>query len=364
MLRKPIDNANVDFIFGGGSSNSNMAEKLMACNMDPGALRPWVGENGRSYVTLNQGGKPTAVLTNAAATLTKEAWLHLDTAILRAARSRLRVVADLRAAGLTYGVPNGMGTTVLEYQKMSDINDATISMDGLRLGADDRPTFESAFLPLPIIHKDFQFSLRQIQTSRATGAPLDTTMGEMAGRKVAEACEKLTLGRLDTYAYGGGTIYGMTNFASKLSVTITDPTASGWTPLTHLEEVLEMKQTAQDAKHYGPFVLYYSSAWDRYLDADFSSQYPNKTLRERIKQIDGISDVKTLDFLDSDSSTYNVVMLEMDTTTVRLIIGMEVMTLEWDTIGGLLKNFKVMCIIIPQFRADIDGNTGIVHGST
>lgn len=354
----------IDFILGGQSSNADIGERLMACNMDPGALRPWLGADGHSYVTLNQGGKPAAVRTNTQATLTKEAWLHLDTQIMQAAKSRLRVVTDLRGAGLTYGVPNGMGTTVLEYQKTGDINDAIISMDGLRLGQDDRPVYESAYLPLPIIHKDFQFTLRQIQTSRQSGSPLDVSMGTMAARKVSEMIEKLTLGRQSTYAYGGGTIYGMTNFTSRLTATITPPTDSGWTPATHLSEVLAMKQTAQDAKHYGPFVLYYSSAWDKYLDGDFNTSYPNVTLRERIKKIDNISDVRTLDYLDSSDSTYNMVLLEMDTMTIRLVIGMDIMTLQWDTHGGMLKNFKIMAIIIPQLRADINGNTGIVHGAT
>ena len=353
----------IDFVYNGASSNTALADRLMAHNMDAGALRPWLGEDGRSYVTINQGGKPVTVRSNAQATLTKEAWLHLDTAILRVARNRLRAVADLRGAGLTYTVPNGMGTTVLEYQKINDVGSATISMDGLRMGPDDRPVFESAYLPLPIIHSDFQFSLRQIMTSRNTGAPLDTTMGEMAGRRVAETCEKLALGRESTYAYGGGTIYGMCNFPTRISGSFTAPTTSGWTAATHLTEILAAKQQLQDAKHYGPYVIYYSSAWDKYLDDDFNSNYPNKTLRQRISEIDGITAVRTLDYLDTSTSTYNIVMLEMDSGTIRMVIGMDVTTLEWDDMGGLRKNYKVMCIIIPQLRADYDSNTGILHGT-
>lgn len=353
----------IDFVFNGQSSNASVADRLQRANMDAGALRPWIGEDGNSYVTLNRGGKPTAIRTNAQATLTKEAWLQLDTAILRVARNRLRIVADLRAAGLTFNVANGMGTTVLEYQKMNDVGSAIISMDGLRVGQDDRPIFESAYLPLPIIHSDFQFSLRQIATSRQSGAPLDTTMGEMAGRRVAEMCERLTLGRLDSYGYGGGTIYGMVNFPSKLTATFTAPTTTGWTPATHLDEVLGAKQALQNVKHYGPYAMYYSAAWDRYLDGDFNTSYPNKTLRQRIAEIDGIGEIRTLDYLDTASSTYNTIMLEMDSGTVRLVIGMDVTTLEWDDMGGLRKNYKVMCIIIPQLRADMDSNTGILHAS-
>jgi len=354
----------IDFVYNGASTNNSIIDKLQSANWDAGALRPWLGHDGKSYVTLSEGGEERTVRTNAQATLTKEAWLQLDTAILRVARNRLRAVADLRGAGLTFTIPNGMGTTVLEYQKMNDTGNAIISMDGLRQASDFRPVFESAYLPLPFIHSDFQYSARQLATSRQTGAPLDTTTGEMAGRRVAEMTERLTLGRLDTYTYGGGTIYGMTNFPSRLTATITAPTDSAWTAQDHLSEMLDAKQTLQDAKHYGPYMVYYSSAWDKYLDDDFNTNYPNKTLRQRIGEIDGFQEIRTLDYLDTSTSTYNMIITEMDSGTIRLVIGMDVTTLEWDDMGGLRKNYKVMSIIIPQLRADYDGNTGILHAST
>jgi uncharacterized linocin/CFP29 family protein len=354
----------IDFVYNGASSNTGIIDKLQTANWDAGVLRPWLAPDGKSYVTLRQGGELRAVRTNAQATLTKEAWLQLDTAILRVARNRLRAVADLRGAGLTFTIPNGMGTTVLEYQKMNDTGNAIISMDGLRQASDFRPVFESAYLPLPFVHSDFQYSARQLATSRQTGAPLDTTTGEMAGRRVAEMLERLTLGRLSTYTYGGGTIYGMTNFPSRLTATFTAPNSTGWTPATLLDEMLDAKQTLQDAKHYGPYMVYFSSAWDKYLDNDFNTNYPNKTLRQRISEIDGFQEIRTLDYLDTASSTYNIVITEMDTGTIRLVIGMDVTTLEWDDMGGLRKNYKVMAIIVPQLRADYDGNTGILHGST
>lgn len=350
--------AKVDFIFNGSSSSQDIAGRLLACNFDVGVLRPYIGSDGCSYVDQFRKGKLEAVRTNANATLTKDAWKALDTAIMKAARARLRVVADLRAAGLTFSIPNGMGKTVLEYQRMTDINDAVISMDGLRLAGDDRPEFDLQFLPLPIIHKDFQFSARQIQASRDSNAPLDTTMGEAAARKVSEMVEKLTLGVASTYTYGGGTVYGMTNFTGLLPKTLTSPASTGWTPATTLADVLDMKDMSQAVDHYGPWMLYFSTAWDKYLDNDMSTNYPNKTLRMRLREIDGIQDVRTVNYL----SGYDVVLLEMNPEVIRIVIGLDVMTLEWDTHGGLLKNYKVMTIMVPQIRADINGNTGIVRG--
>lgn len=356
----------IDFmnVMNGQTSNPTVLEKLMAANWDPGVLRPWMDEQGRSWMTINQNGKPKVIRANAQATLTKEAWLQLDTAILKIARNRLRAVADLRAAGLTYTITNGMGTSVLQYQRMNDTGNAIISMDPIRTASDFRPIFDSVYLPLPFIHSDFQLGARELAISRQGGAPLDTTKGEMAGRRVAEETEKLCLGRLDTYTYAGGTIYGMTNFTGKLTATITAPTASGWTPATHLAEMLAARQTLQNAKHYGPYMVYYSSAWDKYLDNDYSTAYPNKSVRQRIAEIDGFSGIRTLDYLDTTGSTYNILILEMDSGTIRLVIGMDVTTLEWEEMGGLQKNYKVMCIIIPQLRADMDGNTGILHAAT
>jgi len=342
-----------------GIANGTVAQKLLAVNGDPRALRPFVGRDGRSRIDVNIAGKERTIVTNATATLRKEDWIHLDEMIVKVARARLRAVSDIVGAGLTYNMPNGMAHTVLQTERMGDINDASISMDGLRQGPDDRPEFDIQNLPLPIIHKDFQFSLRQILASRNGGSPLDTSMAELCGRKVAEQAEKLLLGTASSYAYGGGTIYGMTNFPSRVTRTITAPTDSAWTGATLLGEVLLMRQDLEDAYHYGPYMLYFASAWNAYLDNDYTTNYPI-TVRERIRKIEMISDVRTLDYLTG----YDVVLVQMSSDVIREVIGMNVTTLQWDTVGGLMQNFKVMAILVPQLRADMNGNTGINHGST
>ena len=350
----------IDYIYNGSIGNASSCDKLLATNFDPGALRPW-REMGRNWVDVYNPSKRKreVVHTNANATLTKEAWLQMDTAIIKAAQQRLRLIADLRGAGLTYSIPNGMSKTVLEYQRMGDLNDAEMSMDGLRLSTNDRVEFDSVFLPLPIIYKDFSFSARQIAVSRDGGAPLDTTMGEGCARKVAEYAEKLALGRYSAYGYGGGTIYGLTNYTSRLTRTFTSPTPSAWTAATHISELLAAKQDLLDNYHYGPFQLYYAPAWDKYLDNDYSSNYGGETLRTRISKIDGFSGIRTLDYL----TNYDIVVLEMATETVRMVIGMDVVTMEWDDLGGLRKNYRVMTIIVPQLRCDKNSRTGILHGS-
>lgn len=352
----------LDFILN-GQANGSVAQTLMAhgCSLD--ALRPWLGDDGRSYMTVvsNENGKMVAktVPTMNAATLRKDEWKEMDDAIIRVARPRMRLFGDLRAAGLTYNIPNAMGKMILENETQGDIGDADVSMDGLRRTPNERPTYELQGLPLPIIHKDFSFPLRQILASRNGSTPLDTTNAEQCGIKVAEAVEKLTSGELVTRPYGGYYIYGYTTFPNRITKALTDPAGMGWTPATLVQETLAMKALSVAAYHRGPWKVYAASAWDEYLDDDYSASKGDLTLRERLKKIEGITDVVTADFM----SDLDFVMVQQSSNVARAVVGADIQTVQWESHGGMQLNYKVMCILVPQIRADQNGNTGIVHGS-
>lgn len=344
-----------------GQAHGNVASKLLSNGFDVNALRPWIGKDGRTYIAQNVNGKVVAVPMATNATLRKNEWIELDQAIVGAAQQRLNVVADLKSAGLTYTVANGMGKTVLETERLGDLTPASVSMDPAVKTEADRPEFDLVGLPLPIIHKDFHYSARQIAASRNSGNSLDTTSAQLAARQVAEEAEKLALGVTSAgqaFQYGGYTLYGMTNFPQRITQTLTTPTGSN--QATTVQEVLAMKQASQDARHYGPWMLYNSPAWDQYLDDDYSSAKGDNTLRERINKIKDIQDVKTADFLGTG---FSMLLVQQSSDVVRLVTGMDITTLQWESMGGLQVNFKVMAIMVPQLRADFNGNTGIVHGS-
>lgn len=350
----------MEFIMNGQAQGA-VATTLLNNGFDTAALRPWVGKDGRTYIARNEGGKVIAVPTqNATATLRKEEWKVLDDAILIAAKERLKIVADLRGRGLVYNIPNGMGKTVLESQSMSDITRAQISMDPSRETEGDRPEFDLVGLPLPVIHKDFSFNARQVATSRNSGAGIDVTSAQLAARRVAEEAEKLTLGVLPAYTYGGGSVYGLTNFPQRVTtVDLTLPTDTGWVPATTVQELLAMRQASINVHHYGPWALYNSPDWDQYLDDDYSSLKGDSTLRQRIMAISGIQKVDTLDYLTG----FQMVLVQMTSDVIRMVIGMDVTTLQWETHGGMRLNFKVMAIMVPQLRADFNGQTGVIHGT-
>jgi uncharacterized linocin/CFP29 family protein len=349
----------MNFILNGQASG-DVANVLLANNFDAGALRPYIGKDGRTRITVNQNGKPVTVVVNTAATLRKDEWIQLDTAVIKAAKPRLTAVADLRAAGLQYTIPNGLGKTVLEHEAQSDIGDATISMDGIKQGDRDRPQFDLRALPLPIIHKDFSFSARQVMASRNGGSPLDTTMAELAGRRVAEEAEKLTLGVASTFTFGGGSVYGFVNYPYALPKSLTAPSVSNHP--TTVQEVLAMRKQCTDNGYYGPWVLYYSPAWYGYMDEDYNTTAYStsvQTLRERLAKIEGITAVRAADYLTGT----RLLLVQQTADVARIVLGMDLTTVQWETQGGMQLNFKVMAIMVPQIRSDYSHQTGIVVGT-
>ena len=111
-----------DLIVNGAASGS-VANLLMQHNFDPSALRPWVGNDGRAYIACNTGtfnsdGTPkmAAMVTNADATLRKDDWLQLDTAVLKVAKERLNIVSDLRSRGLIFS------GTVYRFFSLGSVN--------------------------------------------------------------------------------------------------------------------------------------------------------------------------------------------------------------------------------------------------
>jgi len=358
----------LDFILNGQGSGE-VADRLLENGGDPCVLRPWRGKDKRHYVVNRVGtddeGKAIykVFLTNTPATLRKDEWIRFDDVVVRTARAELRLWNDLNAAGLTYGGFDGMGVTVIQHQSMTDAGSADLSMDGMRRAQRDRPHFDLVNLPLPIAHADFGFPTREILTSRNRGTPLDDTMVEQSTRKVSEIIERLTIGSYPTYSYGGGTIYGLINHPQRITKTLTAPTTGGWTPQKTVGEVLDMIQKLQDKFFNGPYGLYYSSNWTQYMDNDYQVYYSGETLRTRLAKIDGIQFIRKLDYLPTTGATFRIVIVQLTSTVIQAVTGMRLTTLQWDSHGGMYKNFKVMGIMVPRLKANTDLNIGIADGS-
>lgn len=334
--------------------------------MDPKDVRMDAFYRGQAFgdvahVLAANGMNPNALRRMGAnATLRKDEWKTLDESVVAISESRLVGVQDLISRSLVYRLPNGMGTTVLEYETQSDLNAAMMSIDGEAEGGNDALNYEIGYLPLPITSKEFKISSRKLESSRKLGQPLDVSQAQVCARKVAEKIETTLFTGAGTFTFGGGTLYGYTDHPSRNLVSFAS-SGEYWddvdvTGSAILSQVVEMKQASINDKHYGPWILYVPTNYETKLDEDFKTN-SDLTIRARLKQIDGIQDVKVADSLTAD----NVVLVEMQPDTARVVIGLEPRTIEWQARGGMSLHFLVLAIMVPQIRADQDGNCGIVH---
>lgn len=356
-------NAQLDFIGKDGAHGQLAGYMASQGRLDPGNMRPFVGADGRAYVTVYGGGDPkkkesykTIALQTNAATLRRDEWKTLDEAVMAISRTRLSGIQDLIDNNLTYNLGNAMGTTVLEWHSMHDAMEAALTMDGVTRGQGDRITYETNYLPIPIIHVDYEINSRVLAASRSLGNPLDTSSAEAAARKVSEKLENMLFTN-ETYAFGGGTIYSYLNHPNRNVVAL----GTAWTSDTAaniLTDVFNMKQASIDAKHYGPWMLYIPTAYEVMLDKDYdATTAQGRTIRARILEIAGIKGIKVVDTLP----TGNVLLVQMTSDVVRLVRGMGIQNIEWQTEGKFVNKYKVITIQVPQVRADADGNSGIVH---
>lgn len=371
--------------------SSGAMSAFMNLGMNPQALRPWVNMTRQSAavranlmdialmandagMNVDQflGGLDAFVTVNGknykvnAATLLKDEWKQYDDVVLRVAQERLVGVGDLLARGLVLNVPNALGTTVLEYEHVTDVEAAQMSMDALARGRADIPEYTINYLPLPIVHDDFYLTIRHLTASRKKGTPLDTLRAEMGTRNVTEYIENMLFNgpgggaSAGSFAYGGGTIYGYRNAANANTyTTMADWGSSGITGTEVIKDVLNMKQKLIDDKHYGPYMIYIPTAYETVLDDDFKTN-SDKSIRQRVMEISGIEGIKVADKLYDDV----VIMVELKQETVRMVVGFQPMMIEWSSHGGMQFEYKIMAIMVPQFRADADTNCGIVVATT
>ena len=85
-------------------------------------------------------------------------------------------------------------------------------------------------------------------------------------------------------------------------------------------------------------------------------QKGNNTLKQRVKAIDDVQDMRKLNFM---GTPLRIIVMQMTADVAEAVNGMEFSMIQWDTKGGMQKNFRVMGIQVPRVRSDINGRCGI-----
>lgn len=279
-------------------------------------------------------------------TLREDETREIEEALIRVARRDLRAVADLRGAGLTVNLRN-IGVTSYEFERVSPVGEATQSMSILNLGDRDLVEFAITAVPVPVTSSQFRLDARHQAAGTTRGEPVSLTNVEEHTRSVAEKLEDTLVNGSDV-VMGANGLPGYTNFSSREHLSFS---SDAWPAISGdlqpaVTDVLAMRQELRDNGFTGPYRLYIPSNFDGTIDEDYKDE-SDRTLRERLMQINGVEAIEVLPSLADD----NVLLVQMTRSVVQGAVGQDITTVTWDEMGGLAGNWAVMAVMSFALKA-------------
>lgn len=339
------------------------------------ASRPFISTNGKNagktVVIVNTGKdsggndiyEEQVIRANAGETTLRHTdWVDIDDKLTAAAEQRLVIIDDLIQSGLTYAAGD-LGTLVTEWDAVSHMTDASVTMDGETEVDKDRLQFRPDGVPIPIIHKPFKIGKRAMLASRRNGAGLDLSHGTAAARSVARTSERMAIFGHQLNAVGSQnqrrSIPGLLTHPGRSVVGLLDWTDPSVTGEQILGDVLKMITQAEiNERAYGPFRLYIPGAVHFRFREDYKA-FGDKTLMDRILEVNEIDGVRVADELPGNAA----VLVQWMDSTIDLAMIANIQTIQWQSPSGWTDNFQVFAAWAPRIKADYDGHLGVVHGT-
>ena len=143
--------------------------------------------------------------------------------------------------------------------------------------------------------------------------------------------------------------------------TLTDTAGEGWLPSAArdvIADALAMISALEGINYRGPYNLYVPVNYMSALRDDYSTVKGDRTFIERLLAIEPLQAIK-----GTPSLTDEVVMVQMTSDVIDLSIGQDIVTVEWDSMGGLVTDFKIMAAIVPRVKSSAINESGIAHFS-
>jgi uncharacterized linocin/CFP29 family protein len=323
-------------------------------NQAAGLIANWKSF-GESQTAMRNAAGANPIVGNAS-TLPRDVWQRFETEAVELQRPILAVFNDL---ALTLSEPIDIGETVNNFLTVSDSGEVNTSLDGRSDAKGDQAQFEYHGTPVPIIDTLFTFGWRQMKAAESKGFQLDAASRNNATRRIAEKMESIALIGDAKIKVQGNQLYGITNHP-KRSTRTTGQTLNGATGAQWLADVVATVKLLHNKNFFVAPTLYLNyNDWFYASVTDFSTQYPNKTILQRLQEIGIASVVPSSSVVAGD-----LIMVVKSKEVIQVLSGMPP-----STIAKFRANvmddyqFTRMAAAAVEIRFDADNNCGIAHSS-
>ena len=234
---------------------------------------------------LNSIYAPGEVLVGNAFPVPKDAWGQWDRDGIEVARDVLAVFNDL--SSLSKAVD--LSVLVNHFQTVSDSGQANISLDGIGKAKTDQPVIDYHGTPLPIIDSQMSVGWRQMLMIQRAGGNYTSAGSNNHFRKVAEKLEDITLNGDSTIKVGSDQLYGLRNHPERNTDThgfdLNGASGANWK-----DAVMGGLEKQHTANFRTPSTVYLNwNDWFYASATDYSTQYPNKTILQRVSEIANVT---------------------------------------------------------------------------
>ncbi|MEO0955672.1 MAG: major capsid protein [Pseudomonadota bacterium] len=299
-----------------------------------------------------------AELVGNASPLPRDVWGDWDRESVSLMRNLQPVFDDLSSA---VGVAMNIGKLVQYFRTVSDSGVANISLDGQSEAKTDQPVYNYHGTPLPIVDSPFSYGWRQMSAALSEGEQLDSDGRDNSNRRVAEMLETIALDGSSDIVVAGAQLYGIRTHPKRntRSTGVTLNGASGAEWVAEITAVLKLLH-ADNFKNISATIYMNFDDWFYASNTDFSTQYPNKTILQRIQEIAGVGSIVPADSINADE----IIAVVKDRRVIRVLGGMP-----QSTIAKFRKdpmdpyNFITIAASAVQIKFDAEDNCGIVHSS-
>ena len=292
--------------------------------------------------------------------LRKDEWEELDGAIVQAAVAPLNMTQRMITAGLTRPL-GGLGTLIAQYNQISEMTAANVSLSGNASGQKDRVDYDLVGVPVPVIFKEFELNQRYLEASRRLGDSIDTANGAAAARVVGEKVEDLLINGDTNVNLNGNTIHGLTSHPDRNTNTATALGGGDFATISNIMPTFSGILSELKADNYrGPYGVFVADTQYDQMAFNVYSDGSGQSALNRVLQIPSIQFIDSSAWLDAGE----IVVVNLSRDVVELAYVQQywpITNLEWTSGDGMQSNFKVMTVFAPMVKSDYSGRSGVFH---
>lgn len=302
-------------------------------------------------------------LFRAAAPLPPEAGEQMDEIVTEVGSDRLVVAAAL-IEFVERPLLNWWSVYTKQHEKISKQGRARRTMKPGGLGARSLRDRTAVSTPIYATEEDFDFHERFMAVASASGVSLEDDSMRAAIENINEAVEDAAINGPGVNFNAVSTAYGLENAPNANTVTLSG-TNPAWDHASKTGQEIQndyfaMRDACYADNHYGPFVMFVEKNYESPLGKLFGDGTTTQpiTVREMLLKDPNLLDIRVSDQLADDK----VFLVEMKTSTCGIYVGQDTTWIAFPP-HRFDHEFLALACLVPYFRDDYDGGSGIVEAT-